>query len=145
MGHVDAHHLLDKANKGLLILLVGPEYQRMQQMAAQAGIEVQEASSVQDPALTKLHATLNSRSLALIASVPEVEGILDRSAFGPHLVDLAYAADKVIYCGTSGAVLIHPQPSSTHIAIRSGTVHIDQEMDVVGPGEEIVGLRATRL
>lgn len=145
MGRVGAHHLLGRSNERLLILLVGPEYGQMQQMAALAGIEVCEARTVTDPMLTKLDVTLNGRSLALIASVPEVEGILDRSAFGPHLMDLAYAVDKVVYCGQSGGVLVHPQTPGTHVEVRSGAVHVDQKFDVVAPGEEVVGLRMNRI
>lgn len=133
-GTVGAHHLLGRANEGKLILLVGPEYGRMQQMAALSGIEARDISRIANLEMLKAGVLLSGRSLAVIASAPEVEGNLDRTAFGSRLTALAYSADKVIYCGTQGGVLVHPQHPSTRMSVRQGKVTVTQTVNVVRTG-----------
>lgn len=144
-AHVVAQYLLGRPDKGELILLVGPEYGRMQQMAAEVGIEVREAHRVRDVEALKANTALTGRSLVLIASVPEVEGILDRASFGPGLSDLAYEADRVIYGGSEGVVVVHPVAQGTAMKVLGGRLCIQQHLGTVESGETIVELAVNRL
>lgn len=145
MGEFGAHLLLGHADAGELILMVGPEYGTMQQRAAEAGIKVRDASCVRDVQTLKVGLALSGRSLALIASTPEVEGVLDRTAFGPGLTGLAHAADRVLYFGASGAVLVHPVKAGTRLEVHGGVLRMHQHLDVVSPGETVVGLTVDRI
>lgn len=146
MGELSgAHRLLGRADGGELILLVGPEYGRMQQSAAEAGIEAREANRVQDVQTLKAGLIISGRSLALIASAPEVEGPLDRSAFGANLTNLAYDADRVVYFGSGGSVVVHPMDKGTRKEIRNGRLCVRQALDTVGPGETVIGIQADRI
>lgn len=140
-----AHFLLGMAEPGELILMVGPEYGRMQQKAAEAGIEVREASKVQDVQTLKAGLAITGRSLALIASTPEVEGVLDRSAFGPNLTDLVYSVDRVVYFGASSNVLVHPTKPGTRLEMHGGALRVHQHLDFVAPREAVVGLTVDRI
>lgn len=136
MGAVAAHHLLGRSGDGQMILLVGPDYSRMQQMAAQAGIETREVGRTQNlnTEIPRAEVTTSGRSLVFLASVPEVEGRLDRSSFGPRLTDLAYEADRVVYAGTDGAVMVHPLPAGDWMEIRGGAIGTHKVLDVVADG-----------
>lgn len=136
MGAVAAHHLLGRSGDGQMILLVGPDYSRMQQMAAQAGIETREVGRTQNlnTEIPRAEVTTSGRSLVFLASVPEVEGRLDRSSFGPRLTDLAYEADRVVYAGTDGAVMVHPLPAGDWMEIRGGAIRTHKVLDVVADG-----------
>lgn len=126
-----AHLLLGNAATGELILLVGPEYGRLQQLAADAGIEVREASQVGDVRMLKAGLALSGRSLALIASIPEVEGLLDRASFGRDLSELAFQADRVVYGGSDGTVLVHPRYPGTRMEVTQGTVRFSQTLNTI--------------
>lgn len=146
MGELSgAHRLLGRADRGELILLIGPEYGRMQQSAAEAGIEVREANRVQDIQTLKAGLAISGRSLALIASTPEVEGALDRSAFGASLTGLAYDVDRIVYFGSGGSVIVHPMDKGTRMEIHQGRLRVHQKLDMVGPGETVVGLKVDRI
>lgn len=137
MGAVAAHHLLGRSGDGQMILLVGPDYSRMQQMAAQAGIETREVGCMQQnlsAEIPRAEVTTSGRSLVFLASVPEVEGRLDRSSFGPRLTDLAYEADRVVYAGTDGAVMVHPLPAGDWMEIQGGVIRTHKALDMVADG-----------
>lgn len=136
MGAVAAHHLLGRSGDGQMILLVGPDYGRMRQMAAQAGIEIREVGRTQNlnAEIPRAEVTTSGRSLVFLASVPEVEGRLDRSSFGPRLTELAYEADRVVYAGTDGAVMVHPLPAGDWMEIRGGAIRTHKMLDVVADG-----------
>jgi len=124
-----AHLLLGKADQGELILLIGPDYGRMQQSAAEAGIETRDANRVRDLDLIKKSLAASGRSLALTASTPEVEGILDRSSFPGDLARIAYDyADRVIYFGTLGAVLLHPSSRGVYMRLQHGRLQVRPEI-----------------
>lgn len=140
-----AHPLLGRSDKGELTLLVGPDYGLMQQLAAEAGIEVREAGQVQNVHMIKAGLAITKGSLALIASTPEVEGILDRASFGPALSDLAFEADRVIYGGQSGAILVHPRYPGTSLRIQDGELKIRQEIDALDSGGGVISPWASGL
>lgn len=140
-----AHHLLGKANEGNLILMAGPDYRRMMTLAEAAGMATLTPRHVTDIESLKLRVELSRESVVVIASMPEVEGRLDRSAFERNLIDLAYAADRVVYAGTQGAVLVWPQSEETRTTLRNGRVTVHQKLDVVSEGETVVGLTVDRL
>lgn len=133
-GMVGAHHLLGPVNAGDLILVAGPNFERMKKMVATAGIEARDASKVRDVYALKESVALRKTSLALLASVAEVEGILDRSIFGSHLIELAYEADRVVYYGMQGGVLMHPQYPGTRVEVRQGAIRVRQEALVAVTG-----------
>jgi hypothetical protein len=124
MGTVGAHHLLGRPDEGLAILLVGPDYGGMRQMAELAGIEARDAGRLQtaDARMLRTGVMISGRSLVLIGSTVEVEGLLDRSAFGPWLTSLAYAVDRVVYAGSDTAVMVHPQAPGAWTEVRHGLV-----------------------
>lgn len=133
--------LLGRPDKGEVILLVGPAYGRMQQMAAEAGIEVREAAKVQDVLALRENAALTGRSIALIASAPEVDGLLDRASFGPVSARLAYEVDRVVYGGTVTATLVHPVPRGTAMRVNGGHVSFRRTFEEIGPDPTVVGAR----
>ena len=137
-----AQYLLGRPDKGELILFVGPEYGRMQQMAAEVGIEVREALRVRDIQMLKAGTALSGKSLILIASVPEVDGILDRASFGPSLSELAYEVDRVIYGGSGGLVVVHPVAPGTAMQIIGGAFRMQQHISTVTDG--MAGLATER-
>lgn len=142
---MSAHHLLGKSNEGNLILVAGPDHRRMYGMAEAAGISVLDPRNVTDIESLKTRISLSRESVAVVASMPEIEGTLDRSAFDRRLIDLAYAADRVVYAGLLGAVLVWPQHPDTRTTVRNGRVSVHQNLDVVAAGETVVGLTVDRL
>jgi hypothetical protein len=136
MGAVAAHHLLGRSGDGQMILLVGPDYLRMQQMAAQAGIETREVGRTENlnAEIIRAEVVTSGRSLVFMASVPEVEGRLDRSSFGPRLTDLAYEADRVVYAGADGAVMVHPLPAGDWMDVLGGVIRMHKALDIVADG-----------
>jgi hypothetical protein len=124
MGAVGARHLLGRPDEGLAILLVGPDYGRMRQMAEAAGIEARDAGRLQaaDARMLRTGVMISGRSLVLLGSVVEVEGLLDRSAFGPGLTSLAYAVDRVVYAGSEDVVMVYPQAPGAWTEVRHGLV-----------------------
>lgn len=135
MGVVGAHHLLGRPDESLAILLVGPAYGRMQQMAAMAGIEARDAGRLQvaDVQMLRTGVMISGKSLVFLGSVPEVEGLLDRSAFGVHLTSLAYAVDRVVYANEGGAVLVHPHAAGDWNEVRGGAIRHYKRIDVAAP------------
>lgn len=108
-GVVEARRLLGEASGGMLILMIGPDYGRMQQAAAEVGIPVREAGQVRDVQPLKREAAISGRSLALIASTPEVEDPLECNFLGSFLASLAYNSDRVVYFGPGVPAVIHPR------------------------------------
>jgi hypothetical protein len=119
----DGHGLIGSPDGGQLVLLVGPAYQRMIQTAADAGIPMQDARYVRDHAALKAMAATSGRTEVLLASVSEVEGILDRSAFGPY-TELAYLADRVIYGGMQDDVPVWPLEAGLGLEVRGGVASL---------------------
>ena len=119
----DEHGLIGPPDGGQLVLLVGPAYERMLQTAAGTGIPVQCAGYVRDYAALKAVTATSGRTVIVLASVSEVEGILDRSAFGPH-TEVAYLADRVIYGGMQGDVPVWPLESGLGLEVRGGTASL---------------------
>jgi hypothetical protein len=130
-----AHHLLGRPNEGNLILLVGPSYERVQETAKKAGIATRDAFRAGNVDALAKTAAAYSASLALIAVVAEVEGLLDRTSFGSRLTDLAYTVDRVVYCGTQGAALVHPRRPHTRMEVRGGIILVHQKINVIKMGE----------
>jgi hypothetical protein len=144
---VDANEVsgtLQENDNGELILFVGPDYQRMQVRARMAGFTTRQASRMEDVQALKAEIAASGKSLILLASAPEVEGPLDRSAFG-NLAYLVYGADRVVYFGVESSVVIHPLAASTRLTVRHGTLHVHQTLDTVAPGETVVGLSVNHL
>lgn len=135
-----AHHLLGRVADGNLILMAGPDHQRMMALAESAGMAVLAPRNVSDIEALKMRIDLSHESVVVIASMPEIEGRLDRSAFERNLIDLAYAADRVVYAGTQGAVLVWPQVEESRVTLRNGRITVHQKLDVVAAGETVVGL-----
>lgn len=132
--------MLGRAGAGELILFVGPNYERMQMRASLTGFETRRASRTEDTQALKARIAASGRSLILLASAAEVEGPLDRTAFGPDLVHLVYDADRVVYFGIESSVVVHPLPSHTRMEVRHGVLLVRQEATVVHAGQEMVGL-----
>lgn len=124
-----ARLMLGRPDKGDLILLAGPAHDAMKQLAASAGIEVRELRPEQGIWDLKAAVARQGRSLALIARIPEIDGLLDRSAFGRDLSDLAHRVDRVLYGGTTGTVLVHPLPRGTRMCLTDGVLHMRHRMD----------------
>lgn len=104
---------------GELILFIGPNHKRMQVQAGMAGLRVQQASDVRSVEILKWRLDASDQTVIVMASAPEVEGILDLSAFGRH-TELAYAADKVVYFGLEATVFLHPVEPGTYLEVRGG-------------------------
>lgn len=131
--------LLGRPDRGELILMIGPAYARMKKTAEAAGFETRDAADVQDVQMLRAGLALSGESLVILASASEVEGRLDRAAFGP-LSDLAYEANRVVYGGTQGHVVLHPVSKGTEMSIRNGSLLLRHHIDVVGEGEKVVGI-----
>lgn len=149
MGDVSAHHLLGKPGDGEIVFLVGPDGDRLRELANRSQIPLKDtqtnASTENDVEMLRGIVEMSGMSALIIRCVPEVEGILDRSAFHPHH-ELAYAADRVVYAGPQGAVLVWPQREGTTIRVgRNGSFQIRQRLDVVAEGEKVVGMTADRI
>lgn len=149
MSDVSAHHLLGRANSGELVFLVGPDASRMRELAGKSGIPVKDtmahAASESDIEMLRGITEMSGMSALVIRCIPEVEGILDRSAFHPHH-EIAFAADRVVYAGPQGAVLVWPQREGTTVRVsRDGGLQVRQKLDVVASGETVVGLTADRI
>jgi hypothetical protein len=138
-GIANGQLILGRPDRGELILMVGPAYTRMKMTAEGAGFETRDASGVTDPEELRAGLAASGKSLVVLASAPEVEGRLDRAAFGP-LVNLAYAANRVVYGGTQANVVLHPVSPGTEMTINNGTLSVRHYIKTVGEGEEHVGL-----
>jgi hypothetical protein len=141
---IEVSRKLRENDNGELILFVGPDYQRMQVRARMAGFPTRQASRTEDVQALKEEIAASGKSLILLASAPEVEGSLDRSAFA-DLAHLAYGSDRVVYFGVESSVVIHPLPASTRLTARHGALHVHQAVDTVAPGETVVGLSVNHL
>jgi hypothetical protein len=131
MNTVAAHHLLGNPGDGSLILLAGPDYARTKSIAVESGMSFQELREVVDPALLRAEIAHTGRSVVVIASMYEVEGRLDRSAFDGRLTELAYEADRVVYAGTQGAALVWPEAPDTERRVNGGYIQVIKRLDVV--------------
>lgn len=142
-----AHDLLGKVSDGNLVLLAGPDFTRILTLVEASGMDYRNVVDLSDEQVDDLKAIAadRMRSVALVASMPEIEGRLDRSSFDPRLLHAAYAADRVIYAGPRAAVLIWPEAKGTQRTIRNGNTVVRQTIGTVGPGESIVGITADRL
>lgn len=148
MSAVAAHRLLGRLEDGNLIFLAGPDYRRVCELASASGIPSVEATSVvspEDVEALRDRVIRRGQSVLVTASMHEVEGRLDRSAFERRLTDLAYAADRVIYAGLNGAAVVHPVATGTTMSVIGGNLRVRQELDVVAAGETVVGLTVDRL
>lgn len=151
MGQVAPHHLLGDADAPRLILMAGPVHDRIKEIIRVAGIAFRfvHISQVEDVEALKAGISIQQDATVVFAALPEIEGTLDRSAFqsrvNPMLIDLAYAADRVIYVGTTGAAMVHPMASGTTLRVRHGNLSVSQQLDVVAAGETVVGLTVDRL
>lgn len=128
MGDTDfAHRLLGTRAQRQLILLFGPNYPAMQALAAAAGITTRDLhpalnarTLLSDALHDREKIALSGASIALLASTPEVEGILDLSATGPHLTEVAYMVDRAVYCGSHIDIRVHPRQPGTAVYLRNG-------------------------
>lgn len=147
MGQVAPYHLLGDASQPALVLMAGPDYSRIREIVSKAGIafDMRHFSSDVDVDALKAEVAREGRPIVIFASMAEVEGRLDRSAFDGRLTDLAYAADRIVYVGTAGAALVHPTTPGTRQEVRHGNLTVIQKLDVVAAGETVVGLTADRL
>lgn len=141
---VEAHKLLGAATRKHLILLAGPNQAAMETMAHRAGIETHTDHRVDQVEPLRNRVRASARSLAVIRCIPEVEGVLDRAAFGPYH-ELAYGADRVVYVGPHGAALVWPQPEGarTFLRVHQGRLQVQQSADTVRG--RVVGLTVDRL
>lgn len=133
MGKVAPYHLLGDASHAGLTLLAGPDYHRIREIVAKAGIafDMRPFSSDVDVDALKAEAVRDGSAIVVFASMPEVEGRLDRSAFDGRLVDIAYAADRIVYVGTTGAALVHPAVEGATQEVRGGNLVVRAPLDVV--------------
>ena len=148
MGALAAYHLLGRLQDGNLILLAGPDYIRVRELASTSGIPVLTAAELpypEDVEDLKGRIARTGESVLVIASMCEVEGRLDRSAFERPLIDLAYGADRVVYAGFNGAVLVHPVARGTRMTATGGSLRVQQDLETVAAGETVVGLTVDRL
>lgn len=122
---VDVRHLLGTPVGRELILLAGPDPHQMEQIARQGRFPIYDGPRTDDPRELRAARVGSRRSLVVIRCIPEVEGILDRSAFFPH-VELAYAADRVVYVGPRGAVRVWPQTENAFLRITAGRLQVRQ-------------------
>lgn len=143
-----AHHLLGGENDGNLVLLAGPDYARILDLVLASGLRYKKAeglASKADIAPLKEDISRTGQSVVVIASMPEVEGRLDRFSFERNLIDLAFAADRVVYAGKRAAVLIWPEAQGTRRSLVGGHMSVTQHLDVVGKGQTVVGMQADSL
>lgn len=144
MSTLAAHHLLGTVDEGNLILLAGPDYPRVLQLVRASGIPYVEAHETGDPEVMRERARLRSESLVVIASIHEIEGPLNRWAFDSSrcLVNLAYAADRIVYAGLNGVAQAWPEKTDVRATVESGTLKVLQELASAGGG---VSLTVNRL
>ncbi|AXH66362.1 hypothetical protein SEA_SATIS_213 [Streptomyces phage Satis] len=147
MGQPAPYHLLGDSRRAALILVAGPNYRRIQEIVTKVGIvfDMRHYSSDVDVSALKDEIAREGRPIVVFASMAEVEGRLDRSAFDGRLTDLAYAADRIVYVGVTGAALVHPATPGTRQEIRNGNLTVIQHLDVVAAGETVVGLTVDSL
>lgn len=147
MGQVAPYHLLGDGRQPELILLAGPNYQRIQEIIRKVSFAFDMRPYTYDmtPEGLKAEAVRRGEPIVVVSSLPEVEGRLDKSAFDGRLTDLAYAADRIVYVGMTGAALVHPIAPGTRQEIRHGNLTVIQQLDVVAAGETVVGLTVDRL
>lgn len=147
MGEVAPYHLLGHPDEAKLILLAGPAHQRIKEVIRNAGIAFRfvHAPDVPDVERLKAEIAVSGESVVVFGSISEVEGRLDRSAFDRGLIDFAYAADKVIYVGMTGAAIVHPMAPGTTMEVFHGHLRVHQKLDVVAAGETVTGLAVDRL
>jgi hypothetical protein len=147
MGQVAPYHLLGDASRPALILMAGPDYARIREIVSKAAIafDMRHFSADVDVDALKAETVREDRPIVVFASMPEVEGRLDRSAFDGRLTNLSYAADRIVYVGTTGAALVHPITPGTRQEVRNGHLTVIQQLDVVAAGETVVGLTVDRL
>jgi hypothetical protein len=133
MGKVAPHHLLGDASHPELILLAGPDHSRIREIVARVGFvfDMRPFSADFDVDALKAEVAREGQSIVVFASMPEVEGRLDRSAFDGRLVDLAYAADRIVYVGTTGAALVHPASEGIRQEVRNGNLAVIKALDEV--------------
>lgn len=147
MGQVAPYHLLGDASHPALILMAGPDHNRIREIVAKAGIAFDMRPFSRDVSADALkdETVRDGSAIVVFASMPEVEGRLDRSAFDGRLTDLAYAADRIVYVGTTGAALVYPTTPGTRQEVRNGNLTVIQHLDVVAAGETVTGLTMDRL
>lgn len=147
MGQVAPYHLLGDATKAELILLAGPDYERIKEIVRQVSyvFDMRPYSYDVSAEALKDEIARNGNPIVILSSMTEVEGRLDRSAFDGRLTDLAYAADRIVYVGMTGAALVHPTSPGTTMSVRNGHLQVHQSLDVVASGETVVGLTVDRL
>lgn len=147
MGQVAPYHLLGDGREPELILLAGPNYQRIQEIIRKVSFAFDMRPYTYDmtPEGLKAEAVRRGEPIVIVSSLPEVEGRLDKSAFDGRLTDLAYAADRIVYVGMTGAALVHPITPGTRQEIRNGNLTVTQRLDVVAAGETITALTVDRL
>lgn len=131
MNAVAAHHLLGTAGEKSLVLLAGPDYDRIKQLVRSAGINFLEWHEVVSTDLLRAQITQTDTSVVVIASLYEVEGRLDRSAFDGRLTDLAYEADRVVYAGSHGAALVWPEAEDSERRVNGGYIQVIQKSSAV--------------
>lgn len=131
MNAVAAHHLLGTPGEKSLVLLAGPDYAQIKRLVSAAGINFREWHEVVSIELLRAQITQTDTSVAVIASMYEVEGRLDRSAFDGRLTDLAYEADRVVYAGSHGAALVWPEGADIERRVNGGHIRVIQRLDVV--------------
>lgn len=142
MGPLAPHHLLGDVREPELILLAGPNYERIKEIIRQVSIlfDMRPYTYDMTPEGLKAEIARTGDSIAIVSSMPEVEGHLDRSAFDGRLTDLAYGADRVVYVGMNAAALVHPVTPGTRQQVRNGILTVTQRLDVVAAGRPVVGL-----
>jgi hypothetical protein len=121
--------LLGSASDGELILLAGPDYPRMIDMIQVSGMAHIDPRGV-DIEVLRARVDMSGESLVAISSMPEIEGALDRSAFDRRLIDIAYAADRVVYCGMGGGVLMWPNRTGARMYLSGGRLSVVQPVDL---------------
>lgn len=124
------HRMLGRPSekKKKLILLAGPDGGHLERVAVSAGFRVHTNPRVSDPDELRRFMEENRCSLVAVRCIPEIEGVLDRSAFTPY-VGLAYAATRVVYAGPSGAVLVWPQRDDRFLRISSGVLQAQRPVE----------------
>lgn len=131
MNAVAAHHLLGTPGEKSLVLLAGPDYAQIKRLVSAAGINFREWHEVVSIELLRAQITQTDTSVVVIASMYEVEGRLDRSAFDGRLTDLAYEADRVVYAGSHGAALVWPEGADTERRVHGGHIRVIQRPHAV--------------
>jgi hypothetical protein len=145
MGALAAYHLLGRVEDGNLILLAGPDHARIQSLAAASGIPYMDVREAGDADELRARVIQAGQSVLVTASMHEIEGRLDRSAFAARLVDFTYGADLVVYAGLNGAAKVWPVNPGTAMQVVNGNLRVSQKLDVVAAGETVTALTVDRL